>query len=87
MDNRADFTVYDSVRAYVSVQTYKELTIGFPISDIEVMGWGVKKENKIFKSILEKYLKYAQNTGITDKYWKETYGINFSEYMMILDYK
>ena len=41
----------------------------------------------LFLFVLEKYFIFARDTGITDKYWKESYGITFSEYLSILEYK
>ena len=85
-NGKADCTVYDSDRAYTSVYTHKNLTIGFPLSSLEVMGWGIKKDNIVLKSILEKYLKYALENRILDFYWEQSYGITFREYLLILDY-
>ena len=73
-EGKADFTVYDSDRAFAACRNYKNLTIVMPISEPEIMGWAINKKNRVLKSILEKYLKYAQETAVLDKYWKEEYG-------------
>jgi len=81
------FTIHDSDNAFRAVAEYKSLTIAFPISDLEMIGWGVAKDNKILNSVLTKYLKFARDKGVMDKYWKETFGATFSEYITVLDYK
>ena len=83
-EGKADFTVYDSDRAFAALHTYKNLTIAMPISELEIMGWAINKKNRILKRVLEKYLKYAQETMILDKYWKIEYGVTFIEYLKIL---
>jgi membrane-bound lytic murein transglycosylase MltF len=90
MDNmvsqgEVDFTVYDSDRAFYALKKRNNLTIVWPISDIQMMGWGINKNNQLLKRILEKYLKYAQETGILEKYWKRSYGVTFVEYINILN--
>lgn len=81
------FTIDDCDNAFKFISEYPILTIAFPISDFEMIGWGVSKNNKIFSSILTKYFKYAKEKGIMDKYWKEELGVTFSEYMKVLEYK
>lgn len=83
---KSDATVHDSDNAFISIKNYKDLTVAFPISNMEVMGWGVEKGNYNLKSILEKYFKFAKESGIMDKYWRESYGISFSEYVNVVDY-
>lgn len=84
---KADFTVFDAVRAFEAIYEYKNLTIGMPVSGIEMLGWGIHKKNTILKSIIEKYLNYAQRQGIFDKYWEQDYGITFVEFLRVLDYR
>ncbi|PKG93164.1 transporter substrate-binding domain-containing protein [Paraglaciecola sp. MB-3u-78] len=84
-EGEVDFTVYDSDRAFFTVKKRDNLTIVWPISDIQMMGWGINKNNQLLKGILEKYLKYAQETGLLDKYWKIYYGVTFVEYLNILN--
>jgi len=83
-EGKADFTAYDSDRAYVALKKYKNLTIAWPIGRLEIMGWAINKKNKVFKGILDKYIKYAQENAILDKYWKQAYGVTFVEYLKVL---
>jgi len=83
-ERKADFTVYDSDRAFAALNTYKNLTIAMPINEHEIMGWAINKKNRVLKNVLKKYLKYAQETAILDKYWKIAYGVTFIEYLKIL---
>jgi membrane-bound lytic murein transglycosylase MltF len=84
-EGNADFTVYDSDRAFSALKNYSNLTIAWPLTETQIQGWGVNKNNKLLKSILEKYIKYAQETGALDKYWKISYGVTFVEYLKILN--
>ncbi len=81
---QADFTVYDSDRAFVALANYKNLDIAWPISELEIMGWAVNKKNTVLKHVLEKYIRYAQETAILDTYWKQSYGVTFIEYLNVL---
>jgi len=83
-EGKADFTVYDSDRAFVALEKYKNLTIAWPVGKLEIMGWAINKKNKVFKGILDKYIKYAQENAILDKYWKQAYGVTFVEYLKVL---
>ncbi|PKI13225.1 transporter substrate-binding domain-containing protein [Colwellia sp. 12G3] len=82
---QVDFTVYDSDRAFAALKNFNNLTILWPISDVQFMGWAINKKNKILKGILEKYIKYAQENAILDKYWQLSYGVTFVEYMKVLN--
>ena len=84
-EGKADFTVYDSDRAFTALNNYQNLTILWPISELQLMGWAINKENKILKGILVKYIKYAQENAILDKYWKLSYGVTFVEYLKVLN--
>jgi membrane-bound lytic murein transglycosylase MltF len=84
-EGKVDFTVYDSDQAFSALKTFDNLTIVWPISDIQMMGWGINKNNQLLKGILEKYLKYAQESGILDKFWQRSYGVTFVEYLNILN--
>jgi membrane-bound lytic murein transglycosylase MltF len=84
-EGKADFTAYDSDRAFAALSHYKNLTIAWPISEPEIMGWAIHKKNKLLKGVLNKYIRYAQENAILDKYWKISYGVSFVEYLQILN--
>ncbi|MEH6446265.1 MAG: transporter substrate-binding domain-containing protein [Oceanospirillaceae bacterium] len=84
-EGKVDFTVFDSDRAFAAMHNYENLTILWPISELQIMGWAINKNNKILKSILQKYIKYAQENAILDKYWKRSYGVTFFEYLKVLN--
>ena len=86
-EGQADFTVYDSDRAFAACYHYPNLTIAMPMSDIEMMGWAINKNNRVLKSVIEKYLQYAQANAILDTYWQADYGVTFIEYLKILKLK
>ena len=83
-DSKADYTVYDSDRAFSALANYDNLTIAWPISSLQMQGWGINKNNKLLKSILVKYIHYTQQNALLDKYWKRSYGVTFIEYLRIL---
>jgi membrane-bound lytic murein transglycosylase MltF len=82
---KADFTVFDSDRAFAALKRYDNLTIAWPISDVQIMGWAIHKKQKVLNNILQKYLNYAQHTGILDKYWFNHYGVTFIEYLRVMN--
>ena len=83
-EGQVDFTIYDSDRAFSALKNFKNLTILWPISEIQLMGWAINKKNRILKGILGKYMKYAQENAILDKYWQRSYGVTFVEYFKVL---
>ncbi|MFT5451029.1 MAG: membrane-bound lytic murein transglycosylase MltF [Enterobacterales bacterium] len=84
-EGKVDFTVYDSDRAFSSLMNFDNLTILWPVSEIQMMGWAINKKNKMLKNILDKYISYAQKNAILDKYWKRSYGVSFIDYMKVLN--
>ena len=84
-EGQVDFTVYDSDRAFAALKNFENLTILWPISELQLMGWAINKKNKTLKSILDKYIKYAQENAILDKYWKLSYGVTFVDYLKVLN--
>ncbi|MFT7133608.1 MAG: hypothetical protein ACI81O_002324 [Cyclobacteriaceae bacterium] len=71
-------------RAFSSLNQYDNLTVGWPINAPKMMGWAVNKNSKTLTHILEKYIQYAQETGVLDKYWKASYGVTFIENLRVL---
>ena len=84
-NGKADFTVFDSDRAFAAIERHNNLTVAWPISDIQIMGWAIHKNEHVLNSILGKYLKHAQHTAILDKYWKIGYGVTFIEYLRVMN--
>jgi len=83
-EGRADFTVFDGDRAFTAVSNHPNLTIAWPISEPQIMGWAIHKDKVTLKSILDKYITYAGNNGILDEHWHNSYGVTFTEYLSIL---
>lgn len=82
--DEADFTILDSDMSFGECYKYKNLTISMPISEIEILGWPINKNNTLLKSVIEKYLRYAQDKNILDKYWLQQYGVSFVDYLKII---
>jgi membrane-bound lytic murein transglycosylase MltF len=82
---KADFTIFNSDRAFSVLRKYDNLTMAWPISDIQIMGWAINKKEYVLRNILKKYINYAQNSEILNKYWLAYYGIPFIEYLRVLN--
>lgn len=72
-------------QAFSALKNVGNLTIAWPISDVQMMGWGIYINNPLLKSVFEKYIKFAQETGMLDKNWKRSYGVKFVQYLNILN--
>jgi hypothetical protein len=81
-ESKVDYTVYDSERAFSALKRFDNLTIAWPI--FKCRAWGINKNNKLLKGMLAKYIRYAQENVVLDKYWKRSYGVTFIEYLRIL---
>jgi membrane-bound lytic murein transglycosylase MltF len=84
IDGEVDFTVVDSDAAYRLINQNEILTVALPISQMQIMGWAIHKDDKVLNSVLQKYLVYAQNNQLLDRYWEESYGVTFIDYLKIL---
>ena len=85
-ENKGDVSARDASRVIFEFRKYKNLSVSMPISEVQHLGWGVRKENKVLASILDKYLQYARSTGFFNKCWMEDYDITLTEYLRIMDY-
>lgn len=79
-------TANDSDAAIVSIREYETLNISQPLTDIEFAGWGVGKDAKLMASIIEKYIEHAKNEGSFNNIWRAEHGIDFNDYLRILEY-
>lgn len=76
----------DSDASIVNINVYQNLNISQPLADIEFLGWGVRKDNNLLASIIEKYTEYAKLEGSFNEIWRAEYGIDFNDYLRILEY-
>ena len=83
-EGKTDATFQDGHRVLNTLKQYKNLSISMPVSDTQFLAWAVKKDNRILASILDKYIKHLQDTGILNKYFNEEYNITMTEYFTIL---
>lgn len=81
----ADATIVDSDKAIIESTNFNHLKVGVPVTDIQLIGWAVRKDNNIMASILEKYIDYMINSGRFDAYWTEVYDAPFKSYLTYLD--
>jgi membrane-bound lytic murein transglycosylase MltF len=87
INREGDYILIDSNFAVKAVSSNKNFSISIPVSEIQWQGWVVKKDNLILASIIEKYLKYAGETGIMNQHWQNAYGISINQYLKLLYYK
>lgn len=80
-----DATIVDSDKAIIESTNFDNLQIGIPVTDIQLIGWAVRKDNAIMASILEKYIDYMITSGRFDAYWTEVYDAPFKSYLTYLD--
>ena len=80
-------TALDSNRALKAIQRHRKLSVCIPLSDIQYLGWAVKKDNTVFASIVEKYISFARKTGVMNEYWQQHYNVSLLEYLKLIDIK
>lgn len=81
----ADVSIQDSNIAMNELKQYDNLSVSIPVADVQKQGWGVLHENIELASILEKYIRYAKETGVMDELWNDEYGITLLEYLKLID--
>jgi len=81
-----DVTFRDSTRAIHDV-VENGLSLCIPVSDIQYLGWAVRKDNEILASILQKYLDYANSSEVLNDIWYDDFNMTFFEYLKMLDLK
>lgn len=86
-ENPGYVTALDSNRALNTIQRNRKLSACIPLSDIQYLGWAVKKDNTVFASIVEKYILFARKTGVMNKYWQQHYNVSLLEYLKLIDIK
>ncbi len=83
-DGIGDYTAIDANMTIFQLKSYNNLNVSFPISDPQILGWAVKKDNLLLQSILVKYLDFARETGLFNQLWMEDYPISLSDYINLL---
>lgn len=83
LDRKIDFLVMDAALAFATViNRPKELRLGFPVGDVEQIGWAVAKDAKLLSKQVAKYAADEKNqqTGSTSRIFKKYFGLSFSDY-------
>ncbi len=68
------YTVADSNIALLNRRYYPDIKVGFPIEEVESLGWAVRKNNPAFLKKINQFLEIAEKTGIKDKIYEKYYG-------------
>lgn len=79
-----DATIVDSDKAIIETSNFKNLEIGIPVTEVQLIGWAVKKDNDLMASVLEKYIDYMIESGKLNAYWTEVYDVPFKSYLSYL---
>ncbi len=81
-----DATCRDADGVVLDMKNVPNLNISIPITDVEHLGWIVRKDNKLLASILSKYIAYCKKTETFNKAWFRAYGMNFNDFLRIIQY-
>ncbi len=84
-EGTGDVTARDANMTIFELRNFENLNVSIPISDAQMLAWAVKKDNLVLKSILDKYLDFARDSGLFNKYWMDDYSISLSDYLGLLD--
>ena len=82
----ADISAVGSNRAITEIRKYDNLIISHSISDINLVGWVVKKDNYLLASILSKYINYTHKNGSFNSIWENYYGMSYLTYLELIGY-
>jgi len=81
-----DGTVIDLQYLLLSLKNYPNLVAELPAADIEHVAWSVQKGNTVLAGIVQKFLKYAHETGIIEGLFRMRYTISLENYYSLIDF-
>ncbi len=83
-DEKVDFTIMDSNRAFLEAKKFNNIEVGIPVTDVKFVGWAVARDTPELKSILTKYMDALIDKGIINELWLTDYEISFYEYYTLI---
>ena len=83
----ADVTSRDADSTIMDLKNYPNLNISMSLFEVIHLGWTARKDNKVLVSILDKYILYSKKNGIFNRVWRNTYGVDFGDFLRVIDYE
>lgn len=80
----ADVVIQDSLVAINEIKKNENVSLSIPASELQHLGWGIKHEDEVLGSLLEKFIDYAQTSGLLEDIWQDEYGISMYEYLELM---
>ncbi len=84
---RADVTLRDADVAVKVAPSYPSLSIGLPISDLQMTGWAVAPGDEELAAAVEEYLAAAGADGSLARIWLDSYGMRLEDYYGLVRYR
>lgn len=85
IDKKSDYAIGDSQALQHFISDYPELNISFPLTEIEMNGWAVAKDNAVLEQIVEKFFRYAEESEILNEAVQEGMGISLNRYYKLVN--
>ncbi|HOX31375.1 MAG TPA: transporter substrate-binding domain-containing protein [Spirochaetales bacterium] len=86
-EGRADLTLRDADTAAYLAPAYPGLSIGLPVSDLQLTGWAVAPEDGELEAAFREYLAAAKASGSYARLWLECFGMKLEDYYSLLRYR
>jgi two-component system sensor histidine kinase/response regulator len=83
LSGEADFTLMDADGAMAIIrQEYPDLTVAFSLGEVEAIGWGFCKDDKVLQEKAREFfrLQIADADSAFNKLWKQRYGMTLVEF-------
>ncbi len=84
LNGEVDVVIQDSLVALNEIKKHEGLSMTIPASPLQHLGWGVKHDDVILGDILDKFIIYAQDSGLLEEIWQDEYGITMFEYLQLM---
>ena len=80
----ADVTLQDSILGLKIVRDHENLALGNPLGEKQFLGWAVAPGNTGLASLVGRFLRYVQETGLWEEYWIASFEIGYIEYLELV---
>ncbi|MGL1891474.1 MAG: transporter substrate-binding domain-containing protein [Spirochaetaceae bacterium] len=85
-EGNIDGTVIDLQYLLLSLKNYPNLVAELPAADSEYVSWGVQKGNTLLAGLVQKFLKYAHETGIIERLFRKQYTVGLEDYYSLIEF-
>ena len=80
----ADYLIDGAVYMARGMRNLEGLSVSPVKIDLVTIGWAVRKDNNLLKSILEKFIDKSLFDGSFGRLWKENSGVDFDYYLKLV---